>query len=72
VEFENREREVREFFSTNSSDVEKIKILDSLGVSYVFWGLEERSLGDWDPNSASFLTRVYSEGPYSFFEVTLP
>jgi hypothetical protein len=69
VQFEARQRDIRHFFSASASDRARIEILERLGVSYVFWGPEERREGSWDPHTGSFLTPIFESGGYSIFEV---
>ena len=61
--------EVECFYQPNENSLERQALLASQGVSYVFWGPEKSALGDWDPASATFLTRVFHQGDYWLFKV---
>jgi hypothetical protein len=57
------------FFQKDTSDGQRRAFLDELHVQYVFWGPEERLLGNWNPSQAAYLTPFISEGEYAVFAV---
>jgi hypothetical protein len=61
--------QVEEFFSAAGSDVQRAVLIQRFDVHYVFWGPNERTLGDWNPGQAAFLRLVAQAGEYSLFEV---
>ncbi|MBW8011444.1 MAG: hypothetical protein FVQ83_09420 [Chloroflexi bacterium] len=60
---------VEAFFRSTTADAERYALLGGNDVRYVFWGPEERKLGDWDPNGAGYLDLIYEEDDYAIFEV---
>jgi hypothetical protein len=62
--------DVREFYTLSTLDSWRKQFLTGLEITYVFWGPEERKLGNWDPNQASYLNKIYDQGGYSIFEFT--
>jgi hypothetical protein len=60
--------EVKDFYSQENSDAQRVEFLNSFGVNYVFWGPQESMLGQWNPNSSLFLKKIYQQGGYSIFE----
>jgi len=52
------------FYGSGTSAQTKLALLEELGVNYVFWGPHERTLGDWDPGTADFLSPYCQVGPY--------
>lgn len=67
---ETRE-DVGRFYSTGMTEAEREAFLRKYGVSYVFWGPIERSLGDWDPRKAAYLTPVLEKGPYLLLRIVV-
>ena len=60
---------IKTFYQTETKDSERRKLLDELGIDYVFWGPNEQELGQWDPNTVNFLKLFYQNGYYSIFKV---
>lgn len=60
---------VKAFYQTKTQNSERMELLAELGIDYVYWGPNERALGQWDPTSASFLETFYQNGNYSIFAV---
>jgi hypothetical protein len=54
-----READVEGFFRPAWSDEKRTSLLQRFGVDYVFYGADERRVGDYDPARASFLQPVY-------------
>lgn len=62
---------VMRFFSTGDDD-ERRRLLSEQRVTYVFWGPEERLLGEWDPARFPGLVPAYTEQGYAIFRVGPP
>jgi hypothetical protein len=69
IHFEEEKQAVEAFFDRNTTDGERRHILERSRVSYLFYGPDERQLGDYDVESSPLLRRVYADGPYAIFEV---
>jgi hypothetical protein len=63
--------DIEAFFDASKTDEERVTTLRNNRVDIVFWGPEERSLGDWDPRTASFLEVVYDRERYYLFTVEI-
>jgi hypothetical protein len=63
---------IQAFYNPETSDVDRIALLQEQQVVYVFWGPNERLYGDWNPALADYLIPVYEEGEYAVFQVVLP
>lgn len=61
--------QVEAFYGGESSDRQRIDFLRSQRVDYVFYGPEERSLGDWDPVGSEFLQHVAGFDSYDLYRV---
>lgn len=68
IGLENLLGTVNTFYNYSTPDVGRIEFIKDLDIQYIFWGPEERKLGDWNPNKAPYLNKIYDEGGYSIFE----
>ena len=60
---------VNRFFSEKTNRFERLGIIDELNIKYIYWGPQERELGDWNPEKANGLLEIYNNGEYLIFEV---
>jgi hypothetical protein len=60
---------VGHFFDSATDDAWREHRLEKYGVDYVFFGVAERALGDFDPHGVDYLERVYETDGYTLFEV---
>jgi len=67
-----READVEGFFRTAWSDRERLELLRRFGVDYVFYGPEERKLGDYDVPRAPFLRQVHQGTAVQIYRVVDP
>jgi uncharacterized membrane protein len=51
---------VEDFFKLDTTDDERQAILQAFSVDYVFAGVEERALGDYDPATATYLEACFT------------
>ena len=63
---------VEAFFASGTSDTSRTDLLGDFNVTYIFWGPEEQALGDWQPQNAFYLSRVYAKDGYEIYKVNLP
>ena len=61
--------QVEAFYQAQTSDAERLELLQTYHVRYVFWGPDERSLGAWNPQDAAYLSLVSQSGEYAVYEV---
>jgi hypothetical protein len=59
--------QVERFYTSQSTDEERLALLHQYHVRYVFWGPAERSLGAWNPDLATYLRKIYQENEYSVY-----
>jgi len=71
IDLAKLEPQVRDFFSTNEMDSDRIAFIKNERVDYVFYGPEERLLGGWEPEKASFLDEVFSQDQYTIYQINL-
>jgi hypothetical protein len=60
---------VEAFYSSETTDAQRLELLRRFDVGYVFWGPIEQALGDWRPGQAAYLQPVYQQGAYQLFQV---
>jgi hypothetical protein len=58
---------VQAFYRAETSDSQRLALLNQFGVRFVLWGPEERKLGGWQPESMSILQRVFQSGEYDVY-----
>jgi hypothetical protein len=62
---------IQGFFQPETSDSVRQWLLRDYALDYVFYGPQERKMGDWDPATAPYLKPVYTEGGYTIYQVVL-
>lgn len=64
--------EAERFFSTEASDAERKSMLERYGITHLFYGPDERQMGDFDPELADYLQPVFRQDTTTVFEVVEP
>ncbi|MFA6304634.1 MAG: hypothetical protein WCV73_04400 [Patescibacteria group bacterium] len=57
------------FFATNNDDAQKSSWLMAEGIDYVYFGLNEKTLGSFDPFVKPYLSLVWQQGEVAIFKV---
>lgn len=60
---------IQRFFQPGTDAEWRTSLLWEQDIDYVFYGPQERSLGDWDPSAARYLKPVYDDGGYTIYAV---
>jgi hypothetical protein len=60
---------IEAFYGGGKLPLDRADFLGRNGISFVFWGPEERAIGVWTPEDEPFLSRVFVEGEYQVYEV---
>ncbi len=60
---------VEAFYQEQTSDNERMELLNEFDVDYVFWGPAERRYGDWEPSGVDYLALTYQQGDYQIYKV---
>lgn len=63
---------VEAFYGGGDAAFDRGAFLHEFGVSYVFWGPEERAMGGWGPEAESGLKRAFVAGDYQVYKVVGP
>jgi hypothetical protein len=69
LDLEKIQPRVEAFFSSQGTDTDRKALLSENSVSYVFYGPNERTLDDWNPDKSSFLRTIYHQGDYTIYQV---
>jgi len=69
VAYDRVAAQVDSIYQANTLDAERQALLKKWDVEYVYWGPEERELGDWDPHQALYLEKIISTGEHEIFRV---
>jgi hypothetical protein len=67
IQLETLKPQVEKFYHLDTSDDERLDLLDTFGVAYVFWGPAERNLGGWYPGRARYLELIGEAGEYQVY-----
>jgi hypothetical protein len=69
VAYDQVAAQVDSLYQANTPDAQRQVLLKKWGVEYVYWGPDERELGDWDPHQAIYLEKIISTGEHEIFRV---
>lgn len=61
---------VEKFFRGEAGDDFRRRLLAEYGITCLVYGPEERALGDFDPESAAYLEKVYTNGEYTIYKIS--
>ncbi|MFC1923536.1 hypothetical protein ACFLY4_09645 [Chloroflexota bacterium] len=71
VAYEEVAAQVESFYQENTTLGQRQELLQKWGVDYVYWGPDERDLGNWDPNQEVFLEKIVTAGEHEIFRVMI-
>lgn len=60
--------EIERFFSIDSTDIYREKLITKYGVNYILWGPLEKELGAWNPTSVEYLIEIIYYKDYVIFQ----
>jgi hypothetical protein len=60
---------VERFYSVESSDDERLRLIQEFNVRYIIYGPLEAALGGWQPEDAGYLQLAYKAGEYQAYQV---
>lgn len=66
------QHEVAAFYHQDTTDEERVGILNRYGIRVVLWGPQERELGEFNPHTWRRLDLLCNQGEYQSFRVTAP
>jgi hypothetical protein len=69
IHAEEKENIVRQFFQAQTSDAYREEILLRYDITYLFYGPDERALGDFQPATRPYLEEAFTNGRYTIYEV---
>ena len=67
--FDEKQEAVDRFFGAATDDAWRQELLAEYGIVYLFYGPDERALGDWNPTGAPYLAPVYDQQGYTIYQV---
>jgi hypothetical protein len=70
--FDEKQEAVKRFFAAATGDGWRQELLAEYGIVYLFYGPDERALGDWDPAGAPYLAPVFDQQGYTIYRVKKP
>ncbi len=69
VDYQTKAALVEQFFGAGATDDFRRRMLEEYGIDYVFYGPQERELGDFDGQEKPFLRRVYHNPQVGIYSV---
>jgi len=69
---DQKRAQATQFFGARASDADRKAVLERYGVTHVFYGPDEREMGDFDPESAAYLRPVFRNETVTIYEVVNP
>jgi len=72
LNYQETARDVHRFYSASTRSAWRWGMLERYHVDYVFWGPAERELGNWNPEGATCLERIYDSQGYGIYRNICP
>jgi hypothetical protein len=69
VAYDQIAAQVDSLYQATTPDTQRQALLKQWDVNYIYWGPDERELGDWDPQQATYLEKIISSGEHEIFRV---
>jgi hypothetical protein len=70
VNLENLLPKIQSVYQGRTTEDSRLEFLQKYGVSYVFWGPNEKRLGSWQPTDEPYLELVVDRGQYQIYKVS--
>jgi hypothetical protein len=61
--------QITAFFQAGTTHEDRIRLICSQGVDYIFWGPHERLLGNWQPMEMPGIDQIYENQEVKIFQV---
>ncbi len=71
VDFYTKQSQVATFFQKETPEEDRLAILNEFNVGYVFYGREERALGDLDPAQLPYLNLVFETSDTRIYQISV-
>ena len=72
IDYTQKRGAVETFFQGQTDDSTRLNILREHGIAYLFYGPQERALGDFNPASHPYLVKRFSNDKVSIYATVLP
>jgi len=69
VHYADKQAALHRLFQGQTDEPWRQSLLHKFGIDYVFYGPQERALGNWDLATAPYLASIYSRGGYTVYKV---
>jgi hypothetical protein len=69
VAYEEVAAQVASFYQADTPDFRRQELMNNWGVDFIYWGPDERELGDWSPRHEVFLEKIITAGEHEIFRV---
>ncbi|MFB0533408.1 MAG: hypothetical protein ACETWR_00335 [Anaerolineae bacterium] len=72
IDYTQKRGAIEAFFQSQTDDSTRLNILQACGIAYLFYGPQERALGDFNPASHPYLVKRFSNDRVSIYATVLP
>jgi len=71
IDFVSKRRLAEAFFQAETDDAARRELLQTYGLAYLFYGPQERALGDFNPEGKPYLVKTFSNPKVSIYQVVI-
>jgi hypothetical protein len=71
VDYEGKKQLAEAFFQAETDDAVRRELLQTWGIAYLFYGPQERALGDFNPEDKPYLMKTFSNSKVSIYRVVI-
>ena len=71
MDYEGKKRLAEAFFWGETDDAARQELLQAYGIAYLFYGPQERDLGDFNPEDKPYLMKTFSNSRVSIYRVVI-
>jgi uncharacterized membrane protein len=69
IDYIQKREAVKAFFQSQTDDSTRLNMLQEHGIAYLFYGPQEKALGDFNPDDKSYLMKTFSNSEVSIYRV---
>lgn len=71
VDYASKKQSAEAFFQGETGDAARKELLQTYGIAYLFYGPQERALGDFNPEDKPYLMKTFDNSKVSIYQVVI-
>jgi hypothetical protein len=71
IDFVSKRQLAETFFQSETDDAARRELLQTCSIAYLFYGPQERALGDFKPEEKPYLKKTFSNSEFSIYQVVI-